>query len=173
MNVIVQWTTILSPIVAVFIAWWMSRSSAKDTAKQIAALEESTNKQVESIKSLSKQQIEASIKMVELEIEKNLFLAKQAQLEWNGNKNILMPEHQDKIMELYANRKDEDYLAKLVKNDDILANDCNLSVSSYVEQEDTREVINISEVNAKLETLIAEGNELNQKIEAIIKELGE
>ena len=62
---------------------------------------------------------------------------------------------------------------KLVKNDDILANDCNLSVSSYVEQEDTREVINISEVNAKLETLVAESNELNEKIEAIIKELGE
>ena len=76
-------------------------------------------------------------------------------------------------MELYANRKDEDYLAKLVKNDDILANDCNLSVSSYVEQEDTREVIDIKAVNAKLETLVAEGNELNEKIEAIIKELGE
>ena len=49
----------------------------------------------------------------------------------------------------------------------------NISVSSYVEQEDTREVINISEVNAKLEALVAEGNELNEKIEAIIKELGE
>ena len=70
-------------------------------------------------------------------------------------------------------RKDEQYLAKLVKNDDILENDCNLSVSSYVEQEDTREVINISEVNAKLETLVAEGNELNAKIASIIKELGE
>ena len=41
-----------------------------------------------------------------------------------------------------------------------------------LEQEDTREVINITEVNAKLETLIAEGTELNEKIEAIIKELG-
>jgi len=76
-------------------------------------------------------------------------------------------------MALYQNRKDEQYLAKLVKNDDILANDCNLSVSSYVEQEDTREIIDIKEVNAKLETLVAEGEELNQKIEAIIKELGE
>ena len=76
-------------------------------------------------------------------------------------------------MELYQNRHDEQYLAKLVKNDDILENDCNLSVSSYVEQEDTREVIDITAVNAKLETLIAEGNELNQKIEAIIKDLGE
>ena len=90
----------------------------------------------------------------------------------DGNKNILLDEHQDKIMELFQNRKDEQYLAKLVKNDDILENDCNLSVSSYVEQEDTREVIDIKAVNAKLETLIAEGNELNQKIEEIIKELG-
>ena len=91
----------------------------------------------------------------------------------DGNKNVLLDEHQDKIMELFAARKDEQYLAKLVKNDDILENDCNLSVSSYVEQEDTREVINITEVNAKLETLVAEGNELNKKIESIIKELGE
>ena len=66
--------SIASPLVAVFIAWWTSISSAKDTAKQIAALEESTTKQIESIKQLSKQQIDASIKMVELEIEKNLFL---------------------------------------------------------------------------------------------------
>ena len=102
-----------------------------------------------------------------------LFIEASKLFQKNGNKNLLLLEHQDKIMQLFENRKDEDYLAKLVKNDDILANDCNLSVSSYVEQEDTREVINITEVNAKLETLIAEGNELNEKIEAIIKELGE
>lgn len=84
MNVIVQWATILSPIIAVLIAWWMSKSSAKDTAKQIAALEESTTKQIESIKELARLQMDASIKQVELEIEKNLFLAKQAQQEWEG-----------------------------------------------------------------------------------------
>lgn len=102
-----------------------------------------------------------------------LFIDASKLFQKNGNKNLLLPEHQDKIMELYANRKDEDYLAKLVKNDDILANDCNLSVSSYVEQEDTREVIDIKEVNARLETLVAEGNNLNDKIAKIIKELGE
>jgi hypothetical protein len=88
MTIVVQWATILSPIIAVLIAWWMSKSSAKDTAKQIAALEESTTKQVESIKALSKQQIDASIKQVELEIEKNLFLATQAKQEWEGIQNI-------------------------------------------------------------------------------------
>ena len=60
-----------------------------------------------------------------------------------------------------------------MKNDEILENDCNLSVSSYVEQEDTREVIDIKAVNSKLTELIAEGNALNEKIEEIIKELGE
>ena len=102
-----------------------------------------------------------------------LFIDASKLFQKNGNKNILLPEHQDKIMELFANRKDEQYLAKLVKNDDILDNDCNLSVSSYVEQEDTREVINISEVNAQLKSLIAEGNALNEKIAEIVKELGE
>jgi type I restriction enzyme M protein len=102
-----------------------------------------------------------------------LFIDASKLFQKDGNKNKLLPEHQDKIMELFANRKDEQYLAKLVRNDDILENDANLSVSSYVEQEDTREVINITEVNAKLVTLVAEGNELNSKIEAIVKELGE
>ena len=100
-----------------------------------------------------------------------LFIDASKLFQKDGNKNKLMPEHQDKIMELFANRKDEQYLAKLVKNDDILENDANLSVSSYVEQEDTREVINIEEVNAKLETLVAEGNAFNEKIANIIKEL--
>ena len=102
-----------------------------------------------------------------------LFIDASKLFQKNGNKNVLLPEHQDKIMELYANRKDVQYQAKLVKNDDILTNDCNLSVSSYVEQEDTREKINITEVNSTLSAQIAEGNALNEKIEAIIKELGE
>ena len=55
---------------------------------------------------------------------------------------------------------------------DILANDCNLSVSSYVEQEDKREQIDIQQVNAALSELIAERNSLNAKIDSIIKEIG-
>lgn len=79
---------IVALIVPIAVAIWTVRSSAKDTAKQIAALEESTTKQVESIKALSKQMIEASIKQVELEIEKNLFHAIQAKQEWEGIQNI-------------------------------------------------------------------------------------
>lgn len=68
MDTLVQWATILSPIIAVLLAWWTSRSSAKDTAKQIAALEASTNRQIESIKSLAKIQIELSSIQIDKEI---------------------------------------------------------------------------------------------------------
>ncbi len=90
MDVVVQWATILSPIIAVLIAWWTVRSSAKDTAKkifalenstreqisalkrstdeQIAALEENTTKQVESVKQLAKIQIKTTQIQMNLEL---------------------------------------------------------------------------------------------------------
>lgn len=125
MDIIVQWATILSPIIAVLIAWWMSRSSAKDTAKQIAALEENTTKQIESIKELSKQQIEASIKQVELEIEKNLLLATQAKQEWEGIEGInnsgmsnLVQYREIRKRQLEESKPERDYhlYSKFIKN---------------------------------------------------------
>lgn len=88
METIVQWATILSPIIAVLLSWWTSRCSAKETVKKIDAIEQSTTKQVESIKQLAKQQMEAVIHQVELEIRKNQFFAKQAQQELNGINEI-------------------------------------------------------------------------------------
>jgi type I restriction enzyme M protein len=102
-----------------------------------------------------------------------LFIDASAECIKDGNKNKLTDENIDTIFNTYVGRADVDYKSKLVNNKDILANDCNLSISSYVEQEDTREIINISEVNATLESLIAEGNELNEKIATIIKEMEE
>lgn len=104
---------------------------------------------------------------------KVLFIDASRECEKDGDKNFLSEDNQNNILGYYQSRKDIPYVSKLVTVEDILANECNLSVSSYVEQEDTREAINISEVNAKLETLIAKGNELNYKVEAIIQELGE
>ena len=64
-------------IVAIIIAIWSSRQTSKDAARQIA-----------SIKELSRIQIDSTVKQIDLEIQKNLLLAKQAQQEWNGIKNI-------------------------------------------------------------------------------------
>lgn len=101
-----------------------------------------------------------------------LFIDASKEFVKSGNKNKLTPANQDHIFNVFKERKEEQYFSKLVSNEDIMVNDSNLSVSSYVEQEDTREVIDIKAVNATLQTLIAEGNELNAKIEEIVKELG-
>lgn len=68
MNIVVQFATILSPIIAVVIAVWASRKSAKDTAKQIAAIEASTQKQMESMKRLCLLQLSAAYDSLEMSL---------------------------------------------------------------------------------------------------------
>lgn len=89
----------------------------------------------------------------------------------NGNKNLLTEDNLDTIFNEYHNREDVQYKARLVNNTDILANDCNLSVSSYVEQEDKREKIDIDALNTSLADIVAEGIILRNNIDAIISNL--
>lgn len=82
-------------LVAVGLACWTIKSSQKDTAKklaaiekstseQILALEKSTKEQVDSIKKLARHQIEATIHQIDIELAKNVFLAQQTQEELQG-----------------------------------------------------------------------------------------
>ena len=89
----------------------------------------------------------------------------------NGNKNLLQQQNMDKIVDAYINRKDEQYFCKLVSNEDILANDCNLSVSSYVEAEDTREKIDIKAVNKDIVKVVKDVNKLREKVNGFIEEM--
>ena len=68
MDTIVQWATILSPVIAVLIAWWTVRGSAKDTAKKIAALDENTTKEVEGVKEIAITQLNVSLLQIEKEL---------------------------------------------------------------------------------------------------------
>ena len=68
---------IMALIVPIGVAVWTVRSSAKDTAKQIAALEESTTKQVESIKELARIQIE----ITSIQLQKELTEARTGYLQ--------------------------------------------------------------------------------------------
>lgn len=77
MDIIVQWATILSPIIAVLIACWTVWSSSKDTAKKMAALEESTTKQVESVKQLAKILIKTNQTQIGIELEDTMTKEKQ------------------------------------------------------------------------------------------------
>ncbi|MEG0897525.1 MAG: type I restriction-modification system subunit M [Ruthenibacterium sp.] len=87
------------------------------------------------------------------------------------NNNILTEEHIEKIMQLFDRKEDIAYLSKSVDHDKIAAENYNLSVSSYVEAEDTREVIDIKVLNAKIKTTVAKIDQLRAEIDEIIAEI--
>lgn len=100
-----------------------------------------------------------------------LFIDASNEFIHSGNKNKLTDENIEKILTAYIERTVKDHFAKLVSNDEIGKNDYNISVSSYVEQEDTREVVNIEELNASLVEIVAKQNELRAQIDAIVADL--
>ncbi|MEX9795139.1 type I restriction-modification system subunit M, partial [Morganella morganii] len=87
------------------------------------------------------------------------------------NNNILTDDHIADIMRVFDSKADTDYLAKSVPAEAVAANDYNLSVSSYVEAKDTREIINIAELNAELKTTVANIDRLRKEIDTIVAEI--
>lgn len=89
------------------------------------------------------------------------------------NNNKLTPENQDAILEMFTNRGELAHKSHLASYDEIQKNDYNLSVSSYVEAEDTREKIDINQLNAEIDAIVARENVLRAEIEKIIEEIGD
>jgi len=93
----------------------------------------------------------------------------------------LTEENINRILDVYANRQgiagqarnDEAYkhFAALVPNSQIAANDYNIAVSSYVEQEDTREVVDITKLNAKITEIVKRQEVLRKAIDEIVNSL--
>lgn len=88
-----------------------------------------------------------------------------------GSKNVLSLKYREEIATLYKHRKDVPYLCKLVTNDAVLANKSTLSVSAYVEKENTRKPIDIAEVNKRLNELVPKGIKLRKQVDEIIANL--
>ncbi|KGQ64573.1 type I restriction-modification system subunit M [Gallibacterium anatis] len=87
------------------------------------------------------------------------------------NNNVLTDEHITKILQLFSEKADVSHLAKSVDYQTIVDNDYNLSVSTYVEAKDTREVIDINALNAEIEETVARISQLRGEIAQIIKEI--
>ena len=103
--------------------------------------------------------------------DKVLFVDASSQFVREGNKNRLNEENREHLLSLAFERKDVEHVAKLVSIDDIAANDWNLSVSSYVEPEDTREKIDIAELNNRIAGIVERQQQLRASIDAIVAEL--
>lgn len=103
--------------------------------------------------------------------DKILFVDASKQFVREGNKNRLNKENREHLLSLAFERKDVEHVAKLVSIDDIAAKDWNLSVSSYVEREDTREKVDIAELNNRIAGIVERQQQLRASIDAIVAEL--
>jgi type I restriction enzyme M protein len=100
-----------------------------------------------------------------------LFIDASAEFVRTGNKNKLAEANRQKILDAFVAREDVEYFAALVSNEDLAANGYNISVSSYVQAEDTREVVDIRGLNAEIARIVARQTELRTSIDAIVADL--
>ena len=104
---------------------------------------------------------------------KTLFIDASKEFKKETNNNVLTDDNIDHIVELFTNYQSVDYKVALVDNEVIGSEqDYNLSVSTYVEQEDTREKIDIDELNQEIAETVAKIDHLRAEIDKIVEELG-
>lgn len=100
-----------------------------------------------------------------------LFIDASAEYEKVTNNNRLREHHIKKIVDAFVSRGDIDHFARCVPYEEVSGNDYNLSVSTYVQPEDTREVIDIKKLNAEIEEIVAREQILRDEIAKIISEI--
>jgi type I restriction enzyme M protein len=99
---------------------------------------------------------------------KMLFINASKEFEHVGNKNKLSAYYQAKILEAFVKREDIQYFTKLVDNAAIAENDYNIAVSSYVEQEDIQETVDIRKLNAEIAEIVKREDKLRKAIDEIV-----
>jgi len=87
------------------------------------------------------------------------------------NTNLLTDEHIEKIMEVFAGKEAVPHFSTNATLKQIQENDYNLSVSAYVEPEDTREKIDITVLNAEIKATVGNIDRLRSEIDMIVAEI--
>ena len=87
------------------------------------------------------------------------------------NNNVLLDTHIEQIMQVFDSKANVDHVALSVPFEKVAANGYNLSVSSYVEARDNREVVEIKALNARIANIVERQAELRTQIDAIVAEL--
>jgi len=100
-----------------------------------------------------------------------LFIDASAEFVRGGNKNKLSEENRNRILQAFIERKDIPHFARLVLKKDIEENDYNIAVSSFVEQENTTEAVDIEKLNAQIAEIVIRQNKLRTAIDEIVADL--
>lgn len=87
------------------------------------------------------------------------------------NNNVLTEEHIEEIIKMFDSKEDIPHIAVSVDNEIIAQENYDLSVSTYVKKEDTKEVIDIKKLNEEIEQLVKRQNVLRNEIDKIIAEI--
>lgn len=102
---------------------------------------------------------------------RTLFIDASAECIKVTNNNKLTQDNIDRITDVFAKREEVQYFSHLAEYSEVVENDYNLSVSTFVEAEDKREVIDIVKLNAEIEEIVAREDELRNAIRTIIEEI--
>ncbi|MDO7811469.1 type I restriction-modification system subunit M [Helicobacter pylori] len=100
-----------------------------------------------------------------------LFIDASKEFVKEGKKNKLKAHNREKILQTYIERKAIKHFCALANIEKIQENDYNLSVNRYVEQEDTKEIIDIKALNSEISQIVEKQSALRNSLESIIKEL--
>ena len=100
-----------------------------------------------------------------------LFIDASAEFTRIGNKNRLTTPHQQKILDAFTAREDSAYFTRLVRNEQLAENNYFISVSSYIDKEDTSVAVDITALNAKITQIVARQTELRTEIDSIVADL--
>lgn len=100
-----------------------------------------------------------------------LFIDATAECEKVTNNNKLRDKNIENILKMFTDRVDIAHKARLVQNSEIAENDYNLSVSTYIEKEDTRQAIDIKSLNKEIAEIVAREQVLREEIDKIIAEI--
>lgn len=102
---------------------------------------------------------------------KTLFIDASKECAKVTNNNKLTEDNLTRIVDLYAKREEVAHVVHVASLDEIASEDYNLSVSTYVEAEDTREKVDIVKLNAEIEEIVAREDVLREEIRKIIAEI--
>nr|WRE09865.1 type I restriction-modification system subunit M [Helicobacter pylori] len=100
-----------------------------------------------------------------------LFIDASKEFLKEGKKNKLKERNREKILQTYMERKEIEHFSALANIEKIQENDYNLSVNRYVEQEDTKEIIDIKALNGEISQIVEKQSALRNSLDLIIKEL--
>jgi type I restriction enzyme M protein len=100
-----------------------------------------------------------------------LFVDASSEFVRGGNKNKLTEANRKRILNAFMDRSHVDHFCRLVSNSEIAENDYNIAVSSYVEQENTTEEVDIEKLNAHIAEIVIRQNKLRAAIDEIVADL--